>query len=110
MEVWHPLRVLLQTHLSTDAQAVANIHVVLGTLNLHVLAPSPHQQKWIARLNALLHSKHAGAVWTGLCLAARTCQISEQLMLEYAQSWIGVALPMLLVSSWHYRREPCKPL
>jgi len=99
MEAWHPLRALLYTHLVTDAQAATSLHLILSALDADSLAPSPHQQKWIARLNSLLYSKDMGGRWAGLCIATKTAELSKTLMVESAHSWVGVALPMIMVSA-----------
>ena len=95
------VHVLLTTHLVTDASACQLLPEVLRVLDAdaHLLGPSPHQQKWVARVSSLLHSKEPSARWAGLILALRTAQLSKPLMLERAQGWVALALPMLSVRS-----------
>ncbi|KIK67924.1 hypothetical protein GYMLUDRAFT_36732, partial [Collybiopsis luxurians FD-317 M1] len=95
MEGSHPLKALLNLHLASDNSAVIHLPYVLDTLSAHHFIPSPHLTKWTSRLNSLLHSKEAGARWAGLCLAHRTSVCSKSIMLECAQSWLGVAIPIL---------------
>ncbi|KAI0065940.1 hypothetical protein BV25DRAFT_1613288 [Artomyces pyxidatus] len=91
----HPLKILLQSQLASDSLAVLHLPYVLPTLSPQHLLPSPHLQKWIARLNSLIHSKDPGARWAGLVLATKTSVLSKSIMMEHAQSWIGAALPLL---------------
>ncbi|KZT13037.1 uncharacterized protein LAESUDRAFT_754063 [Laetiporus sulphureus 93-53] len=95
MEEPHLLKSLLQLQLGSDASAVLHLPFVLETINPDILSPSPHTHKWTARINYLLHSKDAGARWAGLSLALRTAICSKAMMMECAQSWLGVALPSL---------------
>lgn len=97
MDAVHPLKTLLQLQLASDALAVLHLPYVLSTLNSEVLQPSSHTQKWTTRVNSLIHSKDAGARWVGLCLAYQTSIYSKSLMLECAQSWVTVVLPLLSV-------------
>lgn len=95
----HPLKILLQLQLGTDASAVLHLPYVLRTLSVRTFSPaSVHLQKWSARISSLIHSKDAGARWAGLCIALKTSTLYKSLMIECAQSWVGVALPMLSVS------------
>jgi hypothetical protein len=93
----HPLKVLLQLHLASDSHAVLHLPSILSVVNAEVLQPSPHTQKWTTRIHSLLHSKDASARWAGLCIAMHTSVHSRALMLESAQGWITVALPLLSV-------------
>ncbi|RDB22742.1 Pre-rRNA-processing protein rix1 [Hypsizygus marmoreus] len=95
MEPSHPLKALLQLQLATDSSAVLHLPYTLASLTHECLLPSSHLSKWTTRINSLLHSKDAGARWAGLCLAYKTSLLSRNTMIEYAQSWLGVALPML---------------
>ncbi|KAH9939977.1 rRNA processing/ribosome biogenesis-domain-containing protein [Amylocystis lapponica] len=95
MEDHHPLKALLQLQLASDSYAVLHLPYVLETLTPEYFLPSSHTQKWTARVNSLLHSKDAGARWSGLCIASQTAVCSRALMMECAQSWVGVALPLL---------------
>ncbi|VDC07334.1 unnamed protein product [Peniophora sp. CBMAI 1063] len=89
--------VLLTSHLATDVSACQLLPEVVRVLdsNPQILGPSPHQQKWVARVSSLLHSKEPSARWAGLTLALRTAQLCKPLMLERAQGWVALALPML---------------
>ena len=93
--------VLLTSHLASDVSACQLLPEVVRVLdsNPQILGPSPHQQKWVARVSSLLHSKEPSARWAGLTLALRTAQLSKPLMLERAQGWVALALPMLSVRS-----------
>ncbi|OCH92155.1 hypothetical protein OBBRIDRAFT_886436 [Obba rivulosa] len=95
MSDFHPLKSLLQLQLGSDAYAVLYLPQVLETLTPECFAPSTHLQKWTARINSLLHSRDVGARWSGLILALQTAMCSKDLMLESAQSWVGVAVPLL---------------
>ncbi|KAJ6490373.1 rRNA processing/ribosome biogenesis-domain-containing protein, partial [Mycena vitilis] len=91
----HPLKALLQLQLGSDSYAVLHLPYVLASLTAESLLPSPHSSKWIARVNSLLHAKTPDARWAGLCLAHKTSVLSKSTMIECAQSWIGIALPVL---------------
>ncbi|KAL6305864.1 hypothetical protein BKA93DRAFT_824657 [Sparassis latifolia] len=95
MEDPHPLKALLQLQLGSDSYAVLHLPYVLEALTPEYFLPSPHTEKWTARVNSLLNSKDSGARWSGLCLALQTAAFSRPLMMECAQNWIGIALPML---------------
>lgn len=99
MENLHPLKGLLQVQLASDASAVLHLPYVLETLSTEHFQPSQHTQKWCTRVNSLVHSRDLAARWSGLCLALQTSIDSKRLMMEYAASWIGVALPLLSVRS-----------
>ncbi|KAJ7590791.1 rRNA processing/ribosome biogenesis-domain-containing protein [Mycena floridula] len=90
-----PLKTILQLHLASDASALQNLPYIIESLNSDSFSPSSHLQKWIARVNSLLHSKDVSGRWIGLCLAQRTAVLSKSLMIESGQSWLGVALPLL---------------
>jgi hypothetical protein len=96
-ETSHPLKALLQLYLTTDAHAVASLPYVLESLDTNALLPSPHLPKWIARMNALIYSKDAGARWAGFCISLRTAELSKSLMMELAQGWVTAAVPVLFV-------------
>ncbi|KAK7061882.1 Pre-rRNA-processing protein rix1 [Favolaschia claudopus] len=91
----HPLKSLLQLQLGSDSYAVTHLPHILNALTAESLLPSAHSSKWIARVNSLLHSKAPDAKWAGLCLAHRTSVLSKFTMIECAQSWLGIALPIL---------------
>lgn len=95
--VWHPLRALLHTQTASDTQAVENVKYALTVLSEEALQPSPHLPKWTTRLLALLHAREPSARWAGLCLALRTAQLSQPVMIEFAQAWITATLPLLSV-------------
>lgn len=97
MDAGHPLKTLLQLQLGSDSYAVLHLPHILTSLTAESLAPSPHSSKWTARINSLLHSKTADARWAGLCIAQRTSVLSKSTMIECAQGWIGMALPVLSV-------------
>ena len=93
----HPLKVILQLHLATDTAAAQNLPFVLDALSVECLTPSTHLPKWTARINSLIHSKQVHARWAGLCLAHKSSLYSKALMIDNAQSWLGVAVPNLSV-------------
>ncbi|KAJ3907656.1 rRNA processing/ribosome biogenesis-domain-containing protein [Lentinula edodes] len=95
MDSTHPLKALLNFHLASDASAVVHLPFITGIITAKHFLPSPHLAKWTSRINSLLHSKDAGARWAGLCLAHRTSICSKLVMIESAQSWLGVAIPLL---------------
>ncbi|KAI9448089.1 hypothetical protein H4582DRAFT_2107490 [Lactarius indigo] len=90
----HPLRTFLQLHLASDDAAVFNLPSVIQFLSPQHLQPSPHLQKWITRINSLVHSKDPGARWAGLSIAFQIALFSRALMLENARNWVGAALPL----------------
>jgi len=53
--------------------------------------------KWCSRVTSLMQSKDAGARWAGICLARRTGEIRRDVVVEYAQRWINLTLPLLSV-------------
>ncbi|KAK7695777.1 hypothetical protein QCA50_000414 [Cerrena zonata] len=95
MEGWHPLKALLQIQLASDAQAVLHLPYILATLRADDLLPSEHTQKWTTRLNSLILSKDGSARWSGLSIALKSATLSQNMMLECAQTWVGAALPLL---------------
>ena len=97
MEAGQHLKTLLQIQLASDASAVRHLPFFLTSLTQESIKPSPHLAKWTTRIHALLHSKDSGARWAGLCLAYKTSVLSQNLMIETAQSYLGVALPLLSV-------------
>lgn len=102
MESPHPLKSLLQLQLASDSSAVINLPYVLDTLTYDDFLPSSHLTKWTTRINSLLYSKEVGGRWAGLCLAQRTSVLSKSTMVEFSQSWLGVALPILSVCTPHH--------
>ncbi|KAL1944305.1 hypothetical protein VTO73DRAFT_3490 [Trametes versicolor] len=90
------LKDLLQLQLASDAYAVLHLPFVLESLSKEDFQPSAHTQKWIARVNSLIHSKDPGARWSGLCLAFQTAVFSRSIMLECAQNWVAAAMPLLV--------------
>ena len=97
MDGSHPLRALLQLHLASDSSAVLHLPHIISSLTEDCFSPSPHLSKWTTRVTSLLHSKDPGARWAGLCLAYHTAVLSRDILIEHAQGWIGVALPLLSV-------------
>ncbi|KAF9453001.1 hypothetical protein P691DRAFT_802381 [Macrolepiota fuliginosa MF-IS2] len=95
MSEYHPLKTLLNIHLASDASTVLHLPFILDAITPGSLNPSPHLSKWTARIQALLHSKDPGGRWAGLVLAQKTGILSQTLLLENGQSWVGVALPLL---------------
>ncbi|KAI3612208.1 ribosome biogenesis protein rix1 [Moniliophthora roreri] len=91
----HPVKALLNVQLASDSSAVIHLPYILQIINADYFLPSPHLQKWSLRITSLLHSKEAGAKWAGLCLAHGTSLYSKSVMIECAQSWLGIALPIL---------------
>ncbi|KAF9478150.1 hypothetical protein BDN70DRAFT_880303 [Pholiota conissans] len=89
------LKQLLQIQLATDSSAVRYLPYCLSTLTKESLQPSSHLTKWTTRIQSLLHSKDPGARWSGLCLAYKSSLLSQSLMIDSAQSWIGTVLPLL---------------
>lgn len=104
MDPLHPLKALLQLQLASDSYAVLHLPHILATLTPAAFLPSPHTQKWIARISSLLYSKDPGARWAGLCIAHKTSTHSKPIMIECAQAWLAVALPILS------RNEPAPTL
>ncbi|KAH7344070.1 rRNA processing/ribosome biogenesis-domain-containing protein [Rhizoctonia solani] len=84
----HPLELLLQNHLGTDD--------ALSTLQQpDIFGEARVLGKWNARINSFLHSREAASRWVGLCLARYTALGSRQILVDNAQGWVGVVLPML---------------
>ncbi|KAI0004959.1 rRNA processing/ribosome biogenesis-domain-containing protein [Russula compacta] len=88
----HPLKTFLQLQLASDNAAVLNLPYVIQFLSPQHLQPSPHLQKWLTRINSLIHSKDPGARWAGLSIACHTSLLSRELMLEHARGWVSAAL------------------
>jgi hypothetical protein len=97
MSEHHILKTLLTIHLASDASAALHLPLALNSVTAESLAPSIHLPKWTARIQALLHSKDPGGRWAGLVLAQKTATISQGLLLENGQAWVGIALPLLSV-------------
>jgi hypothetical protein len=95
----HLLKTLLQLQLGSDAAAVLHLPYTLSSLKTDSLLPSSHTQKWISRINSLLHAKDAGPRWAGLCLANRTSILAKDIMVECAQTWVTSALQFLMVKT-----------
>ncbi|KAI0307217.1 hypothetical protein B0F90DRAFT_1814005 [Multifurca ochricompacta] len=93
----HPLNAFLQLQLASDSAAILNLPYLIRFLSPQHLQPSPHIQKWITRINSLIHSKDPGARWAGLSIACQTAIFSQQLMLENARGWVSAALPLFSV-------------
>lgn len=91
------LKTLLQVHLATDASAVFHLPYILRVLDESCFSTTTHLSKWIARLNALLHSKDQGGKWAGLCLTWKTVNISPELAAENGQNWLAASIPLLSV-------------
>ena len=97
MEAGQHIKTLLEIQLASDASAVRHLPFYLSSLTQESFKPSPHVAKWTTRIHALLHSKDPGARWAGLCLAYKTSVLSQSLMIETAQSYLGVSFPLLSV-------------
>lgn len=94
----HPLKTLLQLHLGTESSTVLHLPYILQTLDPQAFTPSSvHSQRWATRINSLIYAKDSGARWAGLTLALRTSMLCKPIMIECAQSWVSVALPMISV-------------
>ncbi|KAF8603486.1 hypothetical protein BDV93DRAFT_473123 [Ceratobasidium sp. AG-I] len=99
----HPLELLLQNHLGTDTAALAHLPGLLLALEQpDIFGDGPHSVlsagvlgKWNARISSLLHSREASSRWIGLYLARYTAAASRPILVESAQGWVGVVLPML---------------
>ena len=97
METSPTLKTLLQVQLASDTLAVLHLPFILSTLSTEVLQASAHTSKWTTRINSLIHSRDAAARWAGLCIAQQTAVYSRSLLLECAQGWVTVVLPLLSV-------------
>lgn len=104
MDPPHPLKTLLQLQLASDSYTVLHLPHILSSLTPAAFLPSPHTQKWTARISSLLYSKDPGARWAGLSIAHKTSIYSKSIMIECAQTWLAVALPILS------RNEPAPTL
>lgn len=96
MDVPDQLQTLLQ-FLVTDASSIAHLSFILDHLSSSCLAPSPHLQKWITRVTSLMHSKDPAARWAAICIAYRMSFLSKSLLIDNAQSWVGIVFPSLSV-------------
>jgi hypothetical protein len=99
----HPgrhIKFLLQFQLGSDNSSAINLPYCLSTLTSECLAPSTHVAKWTSRISSLMHAKEPGARWAGLCLAYKTSLLSQDIMIDCAQSWVVIALPMLSVRKY----------
>lgn len=98
----HPLELLLQNHLGTDVAALNHLPEVLVVLQQPDIfgdgARAGVLGKWNARISSLLHSREASSRWVGLYLARYTALASRQILVDNAQGWVGVVLPMLSAS------------
>ncbi|KAF8897738.1 rRNA processing/ribosome biogenesis-domain-containing protein [Infundibulicybe gibba] len=81
--------------LATDSLATTHVLFILNTLTNEYFQPSSHLSKWTTRISSLLHAKDPGGRWAGLVLAHKTSSCSRNIMIEFAQNWLGVVLPML---------------
>ncbi|KDR83920.1 hypothetical protein GALMADRAFT_54559 [Galerina marginata CBS 339.88] len=95
MEPGSHLKYLLQSQLASDASATRYLPYCLSTLTAESFLPSSHLTKWTTRIHALIHSKDLGTRWAGLCLAYKTALLSQNMMVDSAQSWITGAFPVL---------------
>ncbi|CAE6454357.1 unnamed protein product [Rhizoctonia solani] len=92
----HPLELLLQNHLGTDESALKYLPNALSTLQQSdIFGEARVLGKWNARINSFLHSREAASRWVGLYLARYTALGSRQILVDNAQGWVGVVLPML---------------
>ncbi|PPR04067.1 hypothetical protein CVT24_010642 [Panaeolus cyanescens] len=94
MEAGAQIKSLLQTQLASDLSAIKYLPYCLDTLTQDSLSPSTQLTKWTTRINALIHSKEPGARWAGLCLAYKTSLLSQSIMIQSAQTWLGTVIPM----------------
>ena len=107
MDSGQRLKEFLQVQLASDSSAVLHLPFVLEAVAKEDFTPSTHTQKWIARLNSLIHARDPAAKWAGLCLAFQTAAFSRDLMLECAQGWVGSAMPLLVVCFLNRRCSHC---
>ncbi|KDN48003.1 hypothetical protein RSAG8_03019, partial [Rhizoctonia solani AG-8 WAC10335] len=92
----HPLELLLQNHLGTDESALKYLPDVITILEQpDIFGEARVLGKWNARISSFLHSREAASRWVGLYLARYTALGSRQILVDNAQGWVGVVLPML---------------
>ncbi|KEP53056.1 rRNA processing/ribosome biogenesis protein, partial [Rhizoctonia solani 123E] len=92
----HPLELLLQNHLGTDESALKYLPNIITTLQQpDIFGEARVLGKWNARISSFLHSREAASRWVGLYLARYTALGSRQILVDNAQGWVGVVLPML---------------
>ncbi|CAE6463879.1 unnamed protein product [Rhizoctonia solani] len=92
----HPLELLLQNHLGTDESALKYLPDVITILEQpEIFGEARVLGKWNARISSFLHSREAASRWVGLYLARYTALGSRQILVDNAQGWVGVVLPML---------------
>ncbi|KAH0839963.1 rRNA processing/ribosome biogenesis-domain-containing protein [Lanmaoa asiatica] len=94
MDAPNQLQALLQ-FLVTDASSIAHLSYILDHLSSSCLAPSPHLQKWVTRVTSLMHSKDPAARWAAVCIAYRMSCLSKSLLIDNAQSWVGIVFSSL---------------
>lgn len=99
MQHENTLEGFLRLQLSSDAISALYLPSVLSVLTTAHFSSSPDSQlhKWGTRVTSLIQSKDAGARWAGVCLARRTGELKRELLVEYAQRWINLTLPLLSV-------------
>lgn len=101
----HPLELLLQNHLGTDSAALEHLPEVLLVLQQPDIfgdgASAGVLGKWNARISSFLHSREASSRWVGLYLARYTSMASRLILIDNAQGWAGVVLPMLSASDFN---------
>ncbi|KAG8961176.1 hypothetical protein FRC03_005682, partial [Tulasnella sp. 419] len=86
---------ILQNQLATDRSALQNIDFIISILEPSHFIPSSHLSRWVTRINSLLHAKEPASRWCGLCLAEKSAEMCHDLLMENAQAWVGLALPLL---------------
>lgn len=91
------LELVLQVHLANDNSAVQHLPTVLASLNSPDYARSQHLRKFCTRLNALVHAKDPAPRWSGILIAEHAFRLNKDAVLDHAQSWVTVVLPLLSV-------------
>ncbi|KAG8850762.1 hypothetical protein FRC20_001944, partial [Serendipita sp. 405] len=105
MEQEDTLESILNLQLSSETLTVLYLPSILSLLSPEHFSTEPngakqgvslsHINKWMNRIMSLMQSKDAGARWAGICLARKTGHIRRDLLVEYAQRWINLTLPLL---------------
>jgi hypothetical protein len=92
------LDILLHSYFTNDERVVQHLPAIIDSLEPSNFGSTAQNSKWTNRINALLHAKQPASRWAGLVLAHHTSLHSKDIMVDQAQSWLAIALPIISVS------------